>query len=94
MSFEIAKAGYKCYFCPKTIIKDERYVEWLEKCCKDKSHRIRLHPKCAVMLASRLIGDAFEADCDVDNPEDLLRIIKDRIDYRRVKSYPWCERPR
>ena len=38
-----------------------------------------LHPKCAVMLSIRLLGDAFDADKKADDPGLVMDLIQTRI---------------
>ena len=79
-----------CYFCPKPI--NGKAVEWVEITNYQNdpeakySHRLLLHPKCAVRLGERLVGDAFQADPEVDRPELVQELIDSRIDYARHKA--------
>ena len=59
-------AGQTCFLCNGPF--EEKAVTWFDHSYpmdKDKGIKIYLHPKCAVKLATRLIGDAYEADIDV-----------------------------
>jgi len=89
MSSPEASQEYPCYFCPKAINEGSRYVEW-EECYRThaprQGHRIRLHPKCAIMLGQRLIGDAFSADGKIDTSENVLHAVGSRIHLANLLS--------
>lgn len=88
MSYQAAEAEYKCYFCPMPIEEGQQYVEWAEcynlreNPTAEGVHRQRLHPKCATMLATRLIGDAFSADSDIGTLENILMLVELRAKLR------------
>lgn len=87
MSYQAAETEYKCYFCPQPIEEGQQYVEWAEcynlreNPTAEGVHRQRLHPKCAIMLAARLIGDAFSAKPDIGTLENLLMIVESRAKF-------------
>lgn len=66
-----------CFFCYKNI--NGKAVMWEDM---DQQEIIILHPKCACMLGERLIGDAFEADKNVQEVSTVHMLIDDRIRYR------------
>jgi hypothetical protein len=81
MSARKANTDLDCYFCPATIATGSSYVLWDETCFRPGTkHTLLLHPKCAVMLAERLIGDAFEANPQVDTQGDVLLLTKSRME--------------
>ena len=99
MSVEKARTEHSCYFCPVSIEAGASYVSW-EECIVWKNERrsrpgsIKLHPKCALMLANRLVGDAFAADKDAGVPEHVLMHVQHRIESGRGEKLtiplpPW-----
>lgn len=85
----------KCFFCGhKLTEKAEGFrklqkngVEWdehnnyVENPTLEGKFKMFLHPSCAVMLATRLLGDAFDADKSVDDPGLVMDLIQTRIKY-------------
>lgn len=88
MSYQAAEVEHRCYFCPLPIEEGQQYVEWVEcyNCRENPTaegvHRQRLHPKCATMLAARLIGDAFSAKPNIGTVENLLMLVESRAKFR------------
>jgi len=75
----------KCYFCPKPI--NGVAVSWTEinnyqlNPNEEGCHKLLLHPKCAVMLGERLIGDAFRADKNVESKKTVIQLVESRMKY-------------
>jgi hypothetical protein len=63
--------GDECFFCPNPITGTG--VEWISM----NGEAIILHPKCAVQLGSRLIGDGVKIDPDLS--DRALSWTQDRI---------------
>lgn len=66
----------ECFFCPKLIKANEPYVFW------NGSHQLCLHDRCALMLALRLIEDAFWTNREVDDPQTVLQLVRQRMRIR------------
>ncbi len=99
MSSPIADQDYDCFFCrraDRTIKQGERYVEWHEAVNYQENptlegvYRLRLHPRCAVMLGERLIGDACEANHHEPHPDfQSDRTILTLVESRTRQGQPY-----
>lgn len=78
MSTRTSPQEIGCFFCHLKISPQEKFVEW-EGCHINNQPTIQMHARCAVMLGSRLIGDAFEANGKVDDRESVLDSVSSRI---------------
>lgn len=92
MSSEPLNENSPCFFCPHIIAANEQHVVWngcqrfFDKEAKiyltRANSEIRLHANCALMLAQRLIGDAFLTNPDVSDLETVLYLVENRVKYR------------
>jgi hypothetical protein len=63
----------KCYGCPNPI--EGATTEWVDYQGKNK---IYLHPRCAILMANRLINDAILADPNLDR-QNIVELIQTKV---------------
>lgn len=77
-----------CFFCHRPIEANTDHVMWVESNnyvenpTEEGKIRLRLHPRCSVMLGERLIGDGFSADKNVADPDTVKFLVNSRINPR------------
>ena len=85
---EQGNGEHKCFFCLKPIdgpqVRWDEQNNWRDNPEGEGLTKVYLHPKCSIQLGCRLIGDAFQADPQVEDQSKVKLWVRTRMPGGRI----------